>query len=292
MSVVYVRLIGGLGNQIFQYATGRALAMRTNASLKLDTSGYETYGLRRYELDSFPIEAGIALPEELATIIQPNDGPRSFLDRLLALRKASTITVYREPSFHFDSGLVMQLPPVYLDGYWQSERYFANIATELRRELTPTLPLDSSNSETAAQIDAVEAVSLHVRRGDYVTDPTTNAYHGTCSLDYYKRAIDYVCSHVAKLHLFVFSDDHGWTRENLVSDLQTTYVTANPPERGFRDLQLMSRCKHHIIANSSFSWWGAWLNPSPNKIVVAPKRWFNTLTHDTSDLIPQSWVRL
>ena len=142
------------------------------------------------------------------------------------------------------------------------------------------------------RIDAVNAVSLHVRRGDYVDNPSTNRWHGICSLDYYQRALDYIGFHAEAPHLFVFSDDQKWTRANLRFAAATTFVEINPPDRGYRDMSLMARCRHHIIANSSFSWWGAWLNPSHEKIVVAPKQWFSAARNDTRDLIPPGWVRL
>jgi hypothetical protein len=182
--------------------------------------------------------------------------------------------------------------PVYLDGYWQSERYFSDIAGVLRQEFTAEAPLDRENEALAAGIAAVNAVSLHVRRGDYVDDPTTNRFHGICAPDYYQRAVDFVASRVEAPRLFVFSDDLQWTRANLRFSVPMTFVDANPPDCGYRDMRLMTRCRHHIVANSSFSWWGAWLNPSREKIVVAPCRWFGASRNDTSDLIPPNWVRL
>ena len=205
---------------------------------------------------------------------------------------ASSPAHYREPQFRYDPHLSDQKLPLYMDGYWQSELYFADAAEALRRELSPREPLDDVNAEMAQSIRQCTAVSLHVRRGDYVTNAHTNAYHGVCSLDYYRRAIDHIRGQISDAHLFVFSDDADWTRENLKTDLPTTYVSANPPDRGFRDIQLMSLCRHHIISNSSFSWWGAWLNPNPGKIVVAPSQWFAAGGNDTSDLVPGSWVRL
>ena len=136
------------------------------------------------------------------------------------------------------------------------------------------------------------AVSLHVRRGDYVSDPATNRFHGTCSPDYYRQAVDYVIGRAGVPHLFVFSDDQEWTRANLQFAVPRRSSSANPPDCGYRDMQLMARCRHHIIANSSFSWWGAWLNPSPEKIVVAPKQWFSSPRNDTRDLVPPNWVRM
>ena len=290
MSHVTVRLLGGLGNQLFQYAAARALALRYGAELRLDLSHYEDDGKRRYELGAYPIAARIATPEELAPF-GTREPPTGFLGRIMQ-RLRPPPNVYREAHFHYDEKLAAQRPPVYLDGYWQSERYFADAAAQLRQELSPQAPLEPENARIAAAIDAATAVSLHVRRGDYVTDSHTNAYHGVCSLDYYRAAVALIRQRVPDAHLFVFSDDHDWTRENLALDLPTTYVTANPPDRGFRDMQLMTRCRHHVIANSSFSWWGAWLNPAPDKIVVAPARWFAAGDNDTRDLVPSAWVRL
>lgn len=290
MRTVTVRLIGGLGNQLFQYATARALALRNGGAVRLDVSGFEAYGLRRYELDAYPIGATLASAQDLAAF-ETQSPPAGILGRVMRkLRPPARI--YREPHFHYDPQLASQELPIYLDGYWQSERYFVEAADQLRRDLTPREPLDPDNAALADQIDAAEAVSLHVRRGDYVSNAHTNAYHGVCSLDYYRAAIALMRQRVDTPHFFVFSDDHDWTRENLRIDGPTTYVTANPADRGFRDMQLMARCRHHVIANSSFSWWGAWLNPSPHKIVVAPKGWFASQDNDTRDLLPTGWIRL
>lgn len=291
MSTITVRLIGGLGNQLFQYATARALALRHGAEVKLDLSGFESYGLRRYELDTYPIAAGIATPEELA-VIDAGRPASGLLGRVLARLRPRPAQHYREPHYHYDPELARQPLPILLDGYWQSERYFIDAADVIRRELTPRDALEPNNAAVAAEIGEVNAVSLHVRRGDYVSNAHTNAYHGICSLDYYRAAVAQIREKVAEPYLFVFSDDHDWTRENLKLDLPTTYVVANAADRGFRDMQLMSLCQHHVIANSSFSWWGAWLNPSPTKIVVAPATWFATGANDTKDLVPAGWVRL
>lgn len=291
MSIVTVRLIGGLGNQLFQYATARALALRHGAEVKLDLSGFESYGLRRYELDAYPIAADIAAPEELAAIDagRPTSG---LLGRVLARLRPHPAQHYREPHYHYDPELARQALPILLDGYWQSERYFIDVADVIRRELTPRDALEPDNAAVAADIGEVNAVSLHVRRGDYVSNAHTNAYHGICSLDYYRAAVAHIREKVAEPHFFVFSDDHDWTRENLKLDLPMTYVVANAADRGYRDMQLMSLCQHHVIANSSFSWWGAWLNPSPAKMVVAPATWFAAGANDTKDLVPAGWVRL
>jgi Glycosyl transferase family 11 len=295
VTLVIARLIGGLGNQMFQYAAGRALALRRGADLKLDLSGFESYSRRRYELDTLPICAAAATGAELAEF-GVHKRRSVLIDRIrrkLRLRVGSAARpVYREPHFHFDPAMLALGAPVYLDGFWQSERYFLDCSDIIRRELTATDTFDHENAVVAAQIDAVNAVSLHVRRGDYVSDATTNRYHGICAPQYYQNALEYIVARTERPHLFVFSDDPEWTQCNLRFPVPTTFVVANSAERGQSDMALMSRCRHHILANSSFSWWGAWLNPSHEKIVVAPRRWFNAGTPDGRDLVPQAWVRL
>jgi hypothetical protein len=287
MSAVTIKLMGGLGNQLFQYATARALTLRTGAELKIDLSSYIDDPLRRYELASYSING---------TIINNSDGVRSrnFVNQLKKVLRLlqSREKYYREPHFHYDPSVRNLSVPVFLEGYWQSEKYFAEHAINIRHDLIPIQPLELENAIVAEQIRSVNAVSVHVRRGDYVENVHTNSYHGVCSIEYYRAAIDWMRRSVGEIHLFIFSDDHEWTKHNLQTNCPTTYVIANPPDRGFRDMQLMAMCRHHIIANSSFSWWGAWLNPRPDKIVIAPKKWFANSENDTRDLIPDAWVRL
>jgi len=297
--LVVTRLIGGLGNQMFQYAAGRALALRRGAVLKLDVSGFAALGpdtKRRYELDPLRIQSSAARDADLLRFGR-NSKPRSprieRVFRLLRINwRGADWPVYYEPHFHFDPTLNELLPPVYLDGFWQSEKYFSDIADVLREEFTPAAASDSDNAAVAEQIDVVNAVSLHVRRGDYVKDATANRYHGICSPDFYQRAVDYMAARLERPHLFIFSDDQQWTRANLRFAVPMTLVEANSPDCGYRDMQLMARCRHHIVANSSFSWWGAWLGRSREKIVVAPRKWFAASSNDTRDLIPSNWVRL
>ncbi len=293
---IVVRLMGGLGNQMFQYAIGRALAIRSGTVLKLDLSGFVTDIKRRFELDDFPIQAAPASEIDVKSFRPRLHGnKKSWRARATRIMNRYLRTgdpaVYRERYFHFDPMVRDLRPPVYLDGYWQSEKYFADCADLIRREFTPQTPLEAENAVLAARIESTNAVSLHVRRGDYVSEPNVSRYHGICSADYYRHAVEHITGRVPDSHLFIFSDEPDWARGNLQFAQPTTVVAVNGPNRGFRDMQLMARCRHHIIANSSFSWWGAWLGCSPGKIVVAPKRWFQ-VNHDTSDLIPASWVRV
>lgn len=292
--MIFVNLIGGLGNQMFQYATGRAVAHRHNVPLLLDASGFAHYDLRRYELDELSIQARLATDEELARAGVKTKAP-TLLNRVgKALGLGRPASLLKEASFTYDARIEQVTSPAYLDGYWQSERYFSNIADLLRKEFTLKAPTDAANEQIAVQIREAgqRAVSLHIRRGDYVNNPQTAQYHGVCSLEYYRAAVDYIAARVSSPHFFVFSDDHAWVSENFKLDHAVTLVDVNGADRGVWDMALMKACRHHVIANSSFSWWGAWLNPHADKIVAAPQRWFSGASHDTTDLVPASWIRL
>lgn len=292
--MVIVKLLGGLGNQMFQYATGRAVAHRLRVELLLDVSGFAHYDLRRYELDEWAIQARVASSEELASAGVAAHPP-TLLSRMgQALGFGRPLNSFKEASFAYDPGVLQVAAPAYLDGYWQSDRYFSEVADLLRRDFVLKHQPDINNQRMTVRIHeaSTQAVSLHIRRGDYVSNPQTAQYHGVCSLDYYRTAANYISERVSNPHFFVFSDDLAWVSENIKLNHAMTLVNVNGADRGAWDMTLMMACRHHVIANSSFSWWGAWLNPHADKIVVAPKRWFSGASHDTSDLIPASWVRL
>ncbi|MGI9523123.1 MAG: alpha-1,2-fucosyltransferase [Hyphomicrobiaceae bacterium] len=307
MSVVYVRLSGGLGNQLFQYAAARALALRKGCGLRLDITSFEACPLRRYALSNYAISQTIATTRELsivadATIATPSIGPVGLLSNWFPRKKKFVSNVgnvpnvrsvrYNEPHYHFDAQLDRQETPIHMVGYWQSERYFSDAVDTLRCELVPKLPLDDANGEIAGQIARSNAISLHVRRGDYVTNAAANAFHGVCSIDYFHRGIGHIVERTSDPRVFLFSDDIGWAQTHIDLGVPTTFVAVNQPCRGFRDIQLMSMCRHHVISNSTFGWWGAWLNPIQDKIVVAPRRWFVHDDWNTCDLIPAGWMRL
>jgi hypothetical protein len=193
--------------------------------------------------------------------------------------------------FSYDPTVLNAPRNVYLDGYWQTEKYFREIENVIRREFSFKAEPNSQNAEMANGIRHVNAVAVHVRRGDYVHDPHTNQLHGTCPLEYYREAARLIASQASKPHFFVFSDEPDWVTVNLDLEWPTTFVSQNNLENGYEDLRLMALCQHHIIANSSFSWWGAWLANSGG-IIVAPKKWSNSADPDTRDLIPNGWVRL
>lgn len=279
---------------MFQYAMGRSVSIQKNTPLYLDTSDFSNYRLHNgFELHRvFDADMNIAHKETLKTVL----GWRypSLVRRLLSRKSMSHMRGSRlvhEPNFEYWNGIELVSDNCYLSGYWQSERYFKTAANVIRKDFIFKRPLEGKNIQIAKLIRKVNAVSLHVRRGDYISNPGNSKVYDMCSLDYYNRAIKYIKDRVVDSHLFIFSDDIDWVRLNLKVDLPCVHVVHNEGEESYNDMHLMSLCQHHIIANSSFSWWGAWLNPRNDKIVVAPKKWFAKRVN-TVDLLPNNWVRL
>jgi hypothetical protein len=281
--MVTVRLIGGLGNQMFQYAVGRAIAHRRRTSLALDVSAFPDCGHRQYSLGVFKIV------EKLTSGGLMRIGRLKHLCHRVRIPGLPYVLIER--GFPFDPSVLEAPANAYLEGYWQSEKYFKEIEEVIRREFCVKSQPDGQNAEMAARIKGVNAAAVHVRRGDYASNPSTNEYHGTCPPEYYRQAAQLVASQVLDPHFFVFSDEPDWARSNLELGGPATFVTQNGPDKGYEDLRLMALCRHHIIANSSFSWWGAWLANSGG-MVVAPQQWVRSNDLDTRDLIPTGWVRL
>jgi hypothetical protein len=286
--MIVAKIAGGLGNQLFQYAAGRALAHRLGAPFWIEASGTGPYCDRPIDIGRFNIQAQV-LPfrrplQEIFTR-RPLFSIAKRIDRLdLHLR----YKVLLDPRDRVEERFFSISGRVYLDGYWQSERYFLPVADLVRRELTLREPPDAAN---AALLEKIDAVDLHVRRGDYLA-PKNAARFGVLGLDYYDWAIQLFASRLSQPHFFVFSDDPAWTRENIRPAAPVTYVTHNAPDRGFEDLRLMARCRHFIIANSTFSWWGAWLGEDPGKQVVAPRQWIQEGRAMTHERIPPGWIIL
>jgi hypothetical protein len=289
MNSVVVRLVGGLGNQMFQYAAARSLSARIGSSLELDLSWFGTDPDRQYALAPFSISANIYKSQ---TNVEGVGGWMAKVARRLRFASLDGLPVFSEASFLYDSRIEKVNSPVFLDGYFQTEKYFASIRRDIVDDFfLKTLPIPAA-IEVLNQIASKDAICVHIRRGDYITNPTANAYHGVCSLDYYRDGIRYISSNLGNPHCFVFSDDPDWVRENFNIDIPATLVDFNRADQAHEDLRLMAACKHFVVANSSLSWWGAWLGKDANKIVVAPAKWFATNHIDTTDLIPSDWLRL
>lgn len=295
--MIIVKLIGGLGNQIFQYAFGQALAMHTGRIVKYDTRellDHSTdlgYTVRDYELDVFVNKASIATPSEL-WLFGPAPVKPLVAIPFKVYRRFRRVKRFSEKlSFGYDPTVFTCGPNTYFEGYWQNERYFKPYETHIRQALTLKRPLVDENLAMAQCINKTpNAVALHVRRGDYVSNAQANAVHGVCSPRYYAEAIQAVQARVGNIHLFVFSDEPIWVQTNMQFAAPATYISHNTGPASVEDLRLMSLCQHNIIANSSFSWWGAWLNPHPDKIVVAPKQWMQIPTVNSTGLLPVNWL--
>jgi len=197
-----------------------------------------------------------------------------------------------EKYFYYDKNIMRAGSDACIIGYWQSEKYFLDIRQTLLQDFTFKEPLEGRNSEIAKQIRQTQSVSLHVRRTHYVPSPPQKEIHGTCPPEYIFSAIQYIREKVANPAFFIFSDDIQWCRDNLQLTEETRFIDFNTGRNSFRDMHLMSLCKHNIIANSSFSWWAAWLNGNKDKTVIAPRRWFLDKSVNTQDLPPESWIRI
>lgn len=293
--MIIVRINGGLGNQMFQYAMGRRLALQHNTDLLLDLSFFDQkdgpHTQRPFELDVFNVKYRRATAEELRPFLQAGASRiRRVRDRLLP--SAASHPWFIQQGFGFDQRALEVPSSVCLHGYWQSEKYFKEVETQLRADLTFASSPQGANASTAARIGNTNAVSIHVRRGDYVSDPTIRDYHGACDAAYYLAAVQRILTVHPDASFFIFSDDPAWAKANMQFEAPITVVDHNHGAASFEDMRLMSMCKHHIIANSSFSWWGAWLNPDPTKTVIAPRRWFTDPGIDTRDLLPTGWIKL
>jgi hypothetical protein len=292
--MIIVRLIGGLGNQLFQYAIGRRIALKNKMPLKLDITWCRNNPERPYNLNHFSIIENFATEME---IDQFKKNHENFPNRIFQVIKELSSPYYlrsyvREKTLDFDPNIFKINKSAYLDGHWQSEKYFIDIEDQLRKDFLIKTSQDEVNRVISENIKSTNSVSIHIRRGDYISNKITNQYHGTCSREYFNKAIDKITSNVDNPHFFVFSDDPQWAMDNLNSECPINFITNNNAQKNYEDLRLMTYCKHFIIANSSFSWWGAWLSSNADKIVIAPSKWFDNQIYNDKDRLPEKWIRL
>ena len=272
--MITVNIKGGLGNQMFQYACGRALALRNYDRLTLARDERKGDATRPFSLTNFNIKAAMAR------------GHRVFFSKLKERLKQK---ITKEFNVNFNPKILTLSCRVYLDGYFQSEQYFKDYERDIREDFALKVPLQGTKAVLAEMIkNDQQAVSLHVRRGDYLSHPD---FGGVVDKEYYERAAKYILNKIPQAKFYVFSDDIGWCQKELSFLKDATYIS-NPELKDFEEMFLMSLSKHHIIANSSFSWWGAWLNADPRKIVLVPSRWSNLNEEWYRDIIPSSWIRL
>lgn len=291
--MIITRLNGGLGNQLFQFAAARALSIHHQQPLLIDNRAFQVDGFRKFCLPLFMAE--ILVPSDTIEGQQILPPPRNHWIAFLKWRLTNgrTLQYIREKSLQFNPEILKAGPHCYLHGYWQSEQYFQHVAQQIRSDLTIRVKPAGENPEWLKRIASCVSVSVHVRRGDYVLDPKASRVHGTCSVEYYRRAaVELADRNSESPTFFVFSDDPHWAKENLHLPFTTYYLNHNDDCHHYEDLRLMTACRHHIIANSSFSWWGAWLGCNPDRIVIAPGIWFKDPSRSDQSLIPAKWIRL
>lgn len=294
--MIIVKLQGGLGNQLFQYAFGKAMAYKHGVPLVLDASLYslKNFGSdtpREYKLDNFNIEAEV------------RHEPADFLGKILSRPYLKKVLSYFEkvglkPWGHFVKEHGMEFkeqpyypPTTYYLGFFQSEKYFKAYTQDIRKQFTLAKPVSNEFSRLESKIKEGESVSIHIRRGDFLTHPGSLKHVGFADLSYFERAINYVEKEKPNCRFFVFSDDIQWAKKNIKTKSPITFIS-HPNLTDCEELILLSMCKHDIISNSTFSWWGAWLNQNPDKIVIRPKRWFNNPALSSDDLLPPDWIAL
>ena len=281
--MVIVSLGERLGNQMFQYAMGRRLAIERNTSLYFDLSYYGYRYNKSFYINSFNISGKVIPPLPIVAFIQIfNKHPILFIP----------ITKYRYFSHRYSENFLMLPQNCFVQGLFQSEKYFKPIANVIKSDFTlRTLPLDDATKRMEEKIRISNSVSVHVRRQDYLD----NNRYDVCDLRYYEDSINAIYERLHSPHFFIFSDDILWCRKNLKIP-QSYYVDLDKSRiKPVNDMWLMSLCKHNVIANSTFSWWGAWLNTNDNKIVIVPSKWFNTKDINEvpiNDKVPHNWLRI
>ena len=290
--MIIVRVAGGLGNQMFQYAMYKSLEKKGKL-VKLDSkSFYETKKEHNgYELERiFDIKPNKPTKEDLEKFDENNISTLFKIKRKLFGDKKF---VYDTKEYVFNKD-VYKLKNSYLNGYWQSIKYFEGIENDIKKDFRFKNQLDNKNLEILNEIENSNSISIHIRRGDYMSPENYNMYGCIATPTYYKKAIKVIEEKVENPTFFVFSNDMDWVKKNIQINSRVFYIDINSGNGSYKDMQLMSNCKHNIIANSSFSWWGAWLNENKNKIVIAPKKWINREDVDSNkiELFCEGWTLL
>jgi len=288
--MIVAKLSGGLGNQFFQYAAARALAIHKNTNVGFDLSFYNESPNRIFELDKFKIDARVLDSNDIKNVFSIKKSFfKSLFETKINLLNLLQKHTYFEKHFHYDDNFFQIKSPIILDGYWQSELFFQNYVNDVLSDLT--FVVEPVIQEDVSQIlKSFETVSLHIRRGDYAWNPEINKIHGICTDDYYFNAITFLKKENPELRTLVFSDDM-FEGNRIAALIENAFVIDSNEDTSY-DFFVMKKCNHNIIANSSFSWWAAYLNSNKNKKVIAPKNWFADTNKDTKDLFPASWIIL
>lgn len=289
MNIVQIR--AGLGNQMFQYAFYMALK-QNQSDTKVDVSIFRYRPSHTgYELERlFGVHPDYATIEERNQMADVGKDWLSECRRAIGWKRKTTGVLIQEPDPA--KGWCPQLlhaENCYIQGYWQTENYFRPISERVKETFQFCLPLSSADQSILQKIQSESSVSVHIRRGDYLKKRRRDEYE-VCKEGYYKRAVEYIQNHVESPVFYVFSDEPEWGRKQNVFPTNTVFITGHTGSNAYIDMQLMSACHHHIIANSSFSWWGAWLGESADSIIVAPGVWFHH--QPRPDVVPSRWIKI
>tara|TARA_R110000787_G_scaffold184181_4_gene296050 strand:+ start:727 stop:1608 length:882 start_codon:yes stop_codon:yes gene_type:complete len=292
--MIIIKLQGGLGNQMFQFALASIIAKKNKSLLKIDTNSFDSNieGItpREFELSIFDNSYKKALFTEIE-----NFQKSSFVNKLKKKLGLNYTKVFRESNLRFNDKVLKLKSPIYLEGYFQSYKYFLGEEGYVENIFSfPKGEIEGKNIKFLSDIENNNSTGVHIRRGDYLNDKETQEFHGNCGKEYYSKAIDFFEKQNEDVTFVFFSDDIEWVKNEFnYLDSKKIFIVGNTGENNWIDLFLMSSCSHQIIANSSFSWWSAWLNKNKNKKVIAPKNWFanEKANKDANDLIPSSWIR-
>lgn len=294
--MIIVKLKGGLGNQLFQYAAAKNLAIINQTKLLIDSSsGFSNDPYKRsFALLNFCIKSEIASLDEINNFLGKSNIIRYFRIFFSYLFSFNNLQYIHERFYHYDEKVanIKSKKNIYLEGYFQSEKYFIKNYNEVLSEFEFKQEASDINLKYLLQIKDCESVSLHVRTYDDAKINSAIKIYGNPSIDYYEKAVEYIKSKIKDPVFFIFSDNIDWAKNNIViNHAKVEYISHNDIENGHEDLRLMKACKHNIIANSSFSWWGAWLNKNKSKIVIAPQKWVQSDHIDFKDVVPKNWIK-
>jgi len=302
--MIIARINGGLGNQLFQYATARAISIKLNRKLLLDIGWYSNIYTqedrsdpnatthRDFLLNYFNIQSRVINKTHLNWIKRIKI--RSINSKFYKFLRDCPLNIFSYTTINhnnFSLESIQEHPHVYLTGYWQNNDIIEEYKDLLYDDLILKHPLSENNQDYLKSINTTNSVAIHFRRGDYQSKPKSRDVHASCSNYYYYEGIDYLRNKISNLHYFIFSDDMTWVKNNLDFNANTTFIDNDGPS--YEHLYLMSQCKHQIIANSTFSWWAAWLNTYPQKIIITPQYWYNNKhLNETVIRIPKDWIKI
>ena len=290
--MVISNLKGGLGNQMFEYAAGYVLAKKRQEDFKVDLThlhnhkDFKNETPREFQLAFFNVDCKFSSKEEVIRIKKSYSKCIPFLIQL-----DEVLVMYNVIKYPLFTNISKD---VYMNSYFQNEKYFSEYKNDIIEKFTLKKEFITKDFLKMKKLIEKErnSISIHIRRGDYITNKKANKWHGVLEEDYYHNAIEYLKNEKKMINsqIFLFSDDTAWVEENIDFGVKTYYMSEkfNPAQ----SIILMSKCKNNIIANSSFSWWGAWLNNNKNKVVIAPSKWLAHGDGPHKGIVPQNWIRL